>query len=239
MSFGRIFPGIDLRRAGRAASVAVVISMVAASTGRTANTIEGGFRLFDPGDPRGREVGVLSLGPLVVAGARARTSASPGEAGLCTQMVLVMLGAEGTKRGADSLRLKQSDNVVVFFVFAQCIGEEEVCIAGASEAPAVSGCSGKVKLRTRDGISGKVKVKCKNGIAASDPSFGLTAMEQAWLADAFPGLGERFVMTFKEQAGEKESDEDLAYKVRNFNVDALDDVVGTYLADDDLPVCTG
>jgi hypothetical protein len=232
--------GFPPRRVTRAAaSLAVVIGMVAASTGQTANTIEGGFRLFDPKDPRGREVGVLSLGPLVVAGARARTSTSPGEAGLCTQMILVMLGAEGTRRRADSVRLKQSDNLVVFFVFAQCTGEDATCLAGASEAPAVSGCSGKVKLLARDGISGKVIVKCKNGIAASDPSFGLTAVEQGWAADAFPGIGERFVMTFKEQAGERISDESLAFKIRNFDVDALDDVVGTYLADDELPLCPG
>lgn len=226
-------------RTGRAAaSVVVGISMIAASTGRTA-TIEGGFRLFDPDDPMGRQVGVLSLGPLVLAGARARTSASPGEAGICTQIVLVMLGAEGTKRGTDSLRLKQRDSLVVFFVFAQCIGEDEVCLAGSSEAPAVSGCSGSVKLRTRAGISGRVKVKCKKGIAASDPSFGLTAVEQTWLADAFPGLGERFEVKFKEQAGERVSGEDLAFKIQNLDVDALDDVVGTYLADDDLPICAG
>lgn len=220
-------------KAGRAAGAVVVASMVAASTGWTAGTIQGGFRLFDPEDPRGRVVGVLSLGPLVVAGARARTR----QAGICTEILLVMLGAEGTKRGSGSLRLKQRDNLVVFFVFNQCIGEEYVCLAGSSAAPAVSGCSGSVKLRTRDGIWGKVKVKCKNGIATSDPSFGLTAEEQGWLADAFPGLGKRFVMKFKDPAGEKLGGENLAFKIRNFDVDALDNVVGTYLADDELPVC--
>lgn len=164
---------------------------------------------------------------------------SAGAAGICTEIVLVTLGAEGTRRGADSLRLRQRDNLVVFFVFTQCIGEDPVCLAGASEAPAVSGCSGAVKVRTRDRISGKVKVKCKNGVAASDPTFGLTAQEQEWLADAFPGLGERLVIKFEERAGERVTGEDLAYKIRNLDVDALDDVVGTYLADDALPLCGG
>jgi len=237
MGFGWIFSRTLLERSRwAAAGVAVIISMIAGSAAQSA-TIQGGFRLFDPDDRRGRVVGVLSLGPLVVAGARVRTG--PGEAGICKQMILLMLGAEGTKRGPTTLRVRQRDNVVVFFVFAECTGEDEVCLAGSSEAVAVPGCSGSVMLRTRDGISGKVRVKCKNGIATSDPAFGLTAKEQGWIAEAFPGLGEKFAMAFKENAGEEVRGDDLQFKIRNLHVNALDDVVGTYLADDELPVCGG
>lgn len=212
---------------------------MATSTLASASPIQGGFRLFDPENPKGREVGVLSLGPLVVAGARARTGPSAGETGICTEMILVMLGAEGTKRGPTTLRIRQRDDVVVFFVFDQCVSEELICLAGSSQAAAVPGCSGSVMLRTGERISGKVKVKCKNGIAASNPAFALTAQEQAWIAEAFPGLEQKFSMKFREQAGEEVRGKDLEYKIRNLHVHALDDVVGTYLADDELPLCGG
>jgi hypothetical protein len=201
--------------------------------------IQGGFRLFDPERPRNREAGVLSLGPLVAAGARLRTGPGEGVTGICKHLVFATLGTEGTKRGVDSVRLVQRNYLVAFFVFTECTGEDEVCLVGASEPVAVSGCGASVKLRKREAIAGKVKVKCRSGIDAADPAFGMNAGEQGFVAEAFPEIGTGFTLGFKEKAGEEVTGEDLDYKIRNLSPAALDDVVGTYLADDDLPLCAG
>lgn len=241
MGIGWVPVRIALTRVCRATLAAAafggLVAAFAPPMARAADPIQGGFRLFDPDSPSEREAGVLSLGPLVAAGARVRTSPAEGVPGICKQMVLVMLGSEGTKRRPSSLRLKQRDNLVAFFVLSECVGDEESCISGTSQAVAVSGCSGSVKLRAHGGISGRVKVKCKDGIDTSDAAFGLTAAEQALLADGIPDLGRKFSIAFKERAGERLSQEDLDFKIQNLDVDALDDVVGTYLADDALPLC--
>jgi hypothetical protein len=40
-----------------------------------------------------------------------------------------------------------------------------------------------------------------------------------------------------DERGEEVIGQDLRYKIQNLDIDALDDVVGTYLADDNLPGC--
>ncbi len=219
-----------------------LLCLVAAPPGWSqpaADTLQGGFRFFDPENPTGREAALLSLGPLVLGGARARVTPSGVEVGTCKEIVVVMLGSERAKRTSDSIKLKQKDHAVVFFVLADCVGEEEVCLAGASEPVAVSGCSGSLTLTKRGPIRGNAKVQCKDGIATSDPAFGLSAQEQTLLSEAFPDLAEKFEIKFKDRAGEEETGADLAFKIQNLDVDALDDVVGTYLADDALPLCGG
>jgi hypothetical protein len=67
----------------------------------------------------------------------------------------------------------------------------------------------------------------------------MNAGEQGFVAEAFPEIGTGFTLGFKEKAGEEVTGEDLDYKIRNLSPAALDDVVGTYLADDDLPLCAG
>ena len=61
-------------------------------------------------------------------------------------MVLVMLGAEENAAEKRGVRIRQKSDVVVFFVISECVGEDEVCLAGASGPLAVPGCSAAVKL---------------------------------------------------------------------------------------------
>ena len=81
---------------------------------------------------------------------------------------------------------------------------------------------------------GRVKMICRNGISLADPAFGLAPQQQARLAEVFPGIGARVKISFRDSAGREETGPDLAFKIRNLDVHALDDVVGTYLADDEL-----
>jgi hypothetical protein len=196
------------------------------------DAIQGGFRLFDSESPL-REAGVISLGPLVLGAARVQVE----QAGVCRELVFALLGNEGSKRGSDFVKVKQKDHVVAFFTFSDCVGGEKTCLQGASEPVAVSGCSGTIRVLRKEGISGSAKVRCKDGIPPSDPAFGLTAQEQMWASEAFPDLAEKFQLKLKKPAGEQIDQESLDFKVQNVNVDALDDVVGTYLADDELPLC--
>lgn len=219
----------------------VVLALLAPAAGwsQTENDVlEGGFRLFDPDVPRGREADVLSLGPLVLGGARARTSPPDFVSGECTQMLFAMLGNESSKRKETGVRVSQKDHVVVFFVFADCIGEDEQCILGASDPVAVEGCSGSIQVTEKRGaFSGKSKVRCKGGIDASDPDFGMSMQEQNWVKDAFPELGEGFELKFKAGSVEQVTGIELAMKVMNLDPDAIDDPVATYLLDDGLPTC--
>lgn len=231
---------IPLGGLGRFA-VGVLLAGLLASlpgTGRAdAGVLQGGFRLFDPKDSHGRVASLLSLGPLVLGGALARMTPSGDDFGICKQIVFVMLGSHGSRRTENSIRLRQGDHVVAFFVFAECNGDEGVCLQGASKPVAVRGCSASLKLSKRDGIQGNVKVSCRDGLPIADPDFDLSAQQQTWLAEAFPGLSKRFEIAFGERHGEEVTGEDLAFKIRNLDVDALDDIVGTYLADDELPDC--
>ncbi len=199
--------------------------------------LQGGFRVFDPDEPRGREVDVLSLGPLVLGGARARTSPPDLVPGVCSQLLFALIGNEKAQRSTTSVKVSQKNHVVAFFVFADCIGEDEQCILGASEPVAVDGCSGAVSVSTKNGIAGKGKIKCKNGIDVGDVAFAMSAQEQTWASDAFPGLADKFDMSFSDRNAEQVVDPDLSQKIMNLDPDALDDVVGTYLADDALPGC--
>jgi hypothetical protein len=217
--------------------VAALTFFLAIGSAAWADVVQGGFRLFDPENPSGREVGVLSLGPLVLAGARTRTSPAAGVPGICNEAIFVMLGAEGAKRKDDRLKVKQKSDLVVFFVISQCTGDEKECILGTSLPVAVEGCAGSVDLRKQGGVSGRVKVRCKDGVALSAPGFGLSAEEQQGLAGAFPGISEGVALSFKDEAGQEETGPDLAFKIQNLDADAIDDVVGTYLADDALPLC--
>jgi hypothetical protein len=194
--------------------------------------IQGGFRLFDSENPL-REAGIISLGPLVMGAARVQVE----QAGVCREIVFALLGNEGAKRTSDFVKVKQKDHVVAFFTFADCLAGEKLCLRGASEPVAVSGCSGAIKILTKGGVSGSAKVSCKDGIPASDPGFGLTAQEQTWASEVFPGLAEKFQLKLKKPEGEQIDQPSLEFKVQNVNADALDDVVGTYLADDELPLC--
>jgi hypothetical protein len=224
----------------RAARLALLAALLSAPTGTAradAEVLQGGFRFFDPDAPQSREASLLSLGPLVLGGARARMAPSGDDFGICKEIVFVMLGSEGSRRTESSVRLRQRDYVVAFFVFAECIGDEELCLAGASEPVAVPGCAASLKLSKRDGIRGDAKLQCRQGLPISDPDFGLSGAEQTWLADAFPGLESRFAFSFTDPAAEEVTGDDLAFKIQNLDVDALDDIVGTYLADDDLEDC--
>jgi hypothetical protein len=202
-----------------------------------ADVLEGGFRLFDPDSPRGRDAALLSMGPLVLAGARARSSLGNTGTDICQEIIFMMLGAKGTVRGEHTLRLKQKDDVLVFFVFYECVGEDESCVSGTSNPVAVSGCSGSLKLDARSGVRGGVNVRCKDGIDASDAAFGLSAEQQGWLDQTFPELGKKFRIKFRDKSGEEVTGADLDFKIRNFDIDAFDDIVGTFLEDDSLPAC--
>jgi len=214
--------------------ILVCLAAPAAWSQPVGDPIQGGFRLFDSEAPL-REAGIISLGPLVMGAARVQVE----QAGVCREIVFALLGNEGAKRTSDFVKVKQKDHVVAFFTFADCVGGEKVCLQGASEPVAVSGCSGTIKVLRKGGVSGGAKVNCKDGIPPSDPAFGLTAQEQTWASEAFPGLAEKFQLKLKKPAGEQIDQPSLDFKVQNVNAGALDDVVGTYLADDELPLCAG
>jgi hypothetical protein len=224
---------IPLRRAARL----VLPLMLLATPPSGAAVQEGGFRFVDPEAPRAREGDLLSLGPLVLGAGRLRTSQPDGVPGLCSQLVFVMLGAQADKRKDDAVQVRQKGDVVAFFVVTECVGEDETCLVDASEAVSLPDCSGSIKLSTKDGVSGAVKFACKNGIDVTGAAFGLGASEQATLAAAFPGLADGLSLSFRDDAGEQLSQDDIDAAVAGIGADALDDVVGTYLADDDLPAC--
>lgn len=225
---------------GRVLAGALLAGLLAAAPSTSlaaAEVLQGGFRFFDPQLRRGRVASLLSLGPLVLGGARERVSPSDGISGICKDIVLVMLGSEGSSRTGDSISLRQKAHVVTFFVFAECIGDEPICLQGASEPVAVAGCSGALKLRLEHGIEASAKVACEGGLPISDPGFDLSAQQRTWLSEAFPGIDRKFQIEFKDRDAEETTGDDLAFKIRNLDVDALDDIVGTYLADDELPGC--
>jgi hypothetical protein len=170
---------------------------------------------------------LLSIGPLVLGGARASVFSNDGVSGICKDIVFLMLGSEESSRTADSISLNQKAHVVAFFVFAECIGDEPICLQGASKPVAVPGCSEALKLKVKHLNQGSVKRVCKDGLPISDPDFDLSASQQTWLADAFPGIEDRFQIVFKDRDAEETVGDDLAFKIRNVSVDALDDVVGT------------
>lgn len=226
------------RRLTRVTSgAAALVLVLAGSIGAVEPPLQGGFRLSDPKDTRLRQAAAVSLGPLILGGVRTRTRPPEAQSGTCTEAVYVMLGAQGSKRTPRGIRLKQSDHVVAFFVFIRCTGDDEICVEGTSRPLAVAGCSGTLKVDKGGGVTGKVKLTCSKGIAATDPAFGMTAEEQGWLTAAFPDLGRKFRVTFKDPAGRQVSQSDLNHAVENFNAAALDDVVGTYLANDSQPSC--
>jgi hypothetical protein len=197
--------------------------------------LEGGFRLFDPENPRENDAFMLSLGPLVGGTVRNRGAISGTDQ--CYEMLFALLGAKGTKRGPDSFSLAQKNHVVVFFVLYECDGEDEVCVVEASEPVAVAECSGGFALFTRRGIRGSVDVKCGKGIDVSDADFGLSPQSQALLSGALPDLGRPHQIKYSDPRGEEVTGPDLEFKIRNVDVDALDDIVGAFLDDDDLPDC--
>jgi len=57
------------------------------------------------------------------------------------------------------------------------------------------------------------------------------------LDDAFPDLGRTVRLQFTDTAGRETTGDALAFKIRNLDVQALEDIVGTYLDDDQLPAC--
>jgi hypothetical protein len=202
-----------------------------------AEVLQGGFYFDNPDAPE-LDAGLVSLGPLVAGGARTRTVLPGGAGNTCADAIYVLLGARGTTRKPTTVTLRQSRHVVVFFVLTRCdAAGDGVCLEGASEAVAVRDCSGSVKLSTRRGIVGKTKIRCKRGIDTADPAFALSADERARLEQAFPDLGRAIRLRFTDTDGEKESEEDLQYKLRNVNVQSLENIVGTYLDDDQLPAC--
>jgi hypothetical protein len=227
-----------LARAGRFFLFVAVGTMAstAPASAQTSSVLQGGFRLRVP--ETGQDAGVLSLGPLLVAGARHRASLNEGGGTVCQSIVYLALGSQGTKRTARKVLLRQKTDVVVFFVFSRCDQNlEEVCLLAASRPLAISRCSALVKLTASGGITGKVDVRCKDGVDPSDAAFGLQAQHVAWVEATFPNLRQKFAMKIRDRQGQEETGEDLRYKIRNLDSDALDDVVGTYLADDDLPRC--
>jgi hypothetical protein len=164
-------------------------------------------------------------------------SPSDGDSGICKDIEFVMLGSGGSKRTNDSISLNQKAHVEAFFVFAECIGDEPICLQGANEPAAVAGCSAALELKVKHQLQGSANLVCKNGLPISDPDFDLSAQQQAWLAGAFPGIERKFQIVFKDRNAEETVGDDLAFMIRNLAVDALDDIVGTYLADDELPGC--
>lgn len=199
--------------------------------------LQGGFRFANPADAERQQAGLLSLGPLVLGGVRHRTVLPGDGVDACVEAVYVLLGARGTRRTATRISARQRRHVVVFFVFSECVDADETCIAGASEAVAVAGCSGAIHLNTRRGITGKAKVRCRRGIDVTGAAFGLSTAEQDRLAQAFPDLGRRVRLRLRDRAGREVTGETLRQKIANLDPQALDDVVGTYLADDQLPAC--
>lgn len=229
-----------IRALTRAMGVAALVLLILPATVRAqpeVDVLQGGFRIFDPEAPRNREVDVLSLGPLVLGGARARTNQPDFVFGRCSQLLFALIGNEKAQRSATSVKVQQKDHVVAFFVFEECTGEDSSCVLGASEPVAVEGCSGAVSVSTKKGIAGKGKIQCKNGIDPADPAFGLSVQEQGWASEDFPDVAGKFSMSFSDKAAEEVEDPDFSQKIMNLDPDALDDVVGTYLADDALPPC--
>ena len=114
---------------------------------------------------------------------------------------------------------------------------DEVCVRGASRPVAVSRCSALLKLTAGGEVSGKLDVRCRDGFDPSDAAFGLPAQQVAWLDAGFPNLRRKFALKVRDTSGEEVTGQDLKDKIQNLDLDALDDVVGTYLADDNLPAC--
>lgn len=231
---------MPLVRIGRSAvGVAAALFLLAGTASANSSNApvrEGGFRLFDPVNPEGNDAALLSLGPLVVGGVRNRGAI--GTSNQCYEMNFALIGARKTSRGGHTIALEQKDHVVVFFVVYDCsVDGDELCVVEASDPVAVSQCSGVLGLSTRRGIRGNVRLKCKNGIDVSAPAFGLSTESQGLLRSALPDLDRKFVIKYRDKAGEEVTGADLDEKIQNFDVDALDDVVGTFLADDALPAC--
>jgi hypothetical protein len=225
---------------GRLAAGALLAGILAVSPGAglaAPEVLEGGFRFFDPDMPGNRVASLLSLGPLVLGGARESAFPDDGETGICRDVVFVMLGSEGSNRNASSISLTQKAHIVAFFVFAECVGSEASCLQGASEPVAIPGCSATLKLQAKHRNEGSAKLVCKDGLPISDPDFGLTQQQQSWLAESFPGIDRKFQIAFKDRDAQETVGGNLEFKIRNLDVDALDDIVGTYLADDELPDC--
>ena len=202
-----------------------------------AEVLQGGFYFDNPEAP-GLDAGLLSLGPLVAGGARTKVVLPDGGGDVCAEALYVLLGARGTRRKPTTVTLRQNRHVVVFFVLSRCPGGGAgTCLEGASEAVAVAGCSGSVKVSTRRGIAGKTKVRCKRGIDTGDPAFALSAEERARLDQAYPDLGRTVGIRLSDTSGEETSGDELTFKLRNVNVNSLENIVGTYLDDDELPAC--
>jgi hypothetical protein len=229
-------------------SIAVIAWLVAAPVATQAQlassptfdgeALQGGFHFENPADRDGEDGGVLSLGPLVAGGVRSRAAIPSGGTGdTCAEALFLLIGARGTKRNPTSISLRQSRHVVVFFVLNRCVDGDEVCVLGASEPVAVAKCGGSFKVSTRGDIVGKVKLRCKRGVDTADPAFALSAGERVLLGQAFPDLGRAVRFRFTDRDGEYSTGPDLDFKLRNLNVHALEDIVGTYLADDALPTC--
>ena len=225
------------------AAAAAATCMVSASASAqlddilSPDVLQGGFRFFDPAQDQ--EFAVLSLGPLVIAGGLTRRIVSP-EMGndICHDLVWILLGNEKTKRKDDKLKIKQSDKLLVFFVFSECDPDgDEICLAGASAPSLVSDCSGSIKLDTSSGTAGQVKLKCTGGINAGSESFELSEEEEAWVGAAFPDLGQTFEVKFKDDTGSQLSDDDVGEKIDDLGIDDLEDVVQAFLDDDALLPC--
>jgi hypothetical protein len=229
-----------LTRVGAAALWFVLLSVLSLPAGSRAHSsfppvLEGGFRLFDPAHPARFDAGLVSLGPLVVGGVRDRGHIAGTNQ--CYEMNFALLGSRNAQRSKNSVVLAQPNHVVVFFVLSECEADfEKVCITQASEAVA-SRCSGEIALGKNEGrIRGAVNLDCE-ALDVSAPAFGLSTTSQELLRTALPKLRKGVAIRFWDPTGEEETGEDLDYKIRNFDVDGLDDVVGAFLADDDLPAC--
>jgi len=199
--------------------------------------LQGGFSFKDPDDPERVDAGVLSLGPLVAAGVRDRRVVPGAGADVCAEALVLLIGARGTGRKPDEVTLRQSDHAVVFFSLFRCVGDDDVCVAGTSAPVAVAGCAGTAKVVKRRGVVGRARVRCRGGIDAADPAFALSTEDRGVVEQAFPDIGRKVQWRFRDGDAEEASGADLDRKLRNLDVHALENIVGTYLDDAELPAC--
>jgi hypothetical protein len=178
------------------------------------------------------------LGPLVAGGIRDRRIIAGG-AGVdtCVETLILLIGSRGTNRTPNGATLRQKGHAVVFFVLFRCVNDDDVCVEGTSAPLAVEGCSGVLKVGRRRSRMARASVRCKRGVDTSAPGFALSADGRARVDQAFPDLGGTIRWRFLDRNAGEASGRDLDEKLRNLDVHALEDIVGTYLEDAELPMC--
>ena len=158
---------------------------------------------------------------------------------VCHDLLWVFGGTEKAVRKADKIKIKQSDNLLTLFAFYVCDDEGEAeCLISTSDA-ALAPCKGSGKVNVSSGVSGGVKIKCSDGINAASDDYDLSEAELDWVNAAFPDLGTAFEVKFKDDAGERLTDEEFGGLLEGLDLDDLDDpaALAEELLGEDVPPC--